>query len=160
MTNPSWGTKRNCPSCSAHFYDLNKMPAVCPKCKHEFDPTAAVRAKRKATRREAPEAKKEVIMATVLAQKKQASRKKDAKELSSERADEGGISDIAEMEDVDDIENLQDLSELEEREEVPVNGDDADDETIIEDLGAGEKVLVGNVEIGAAWHRTSKENTE
>jgi uncharacterized protein (TIGR02300 family) len=32
------GTKQVCPSCEARFYDLNKRPAVCPKCGEEFDP--------------------------------------------------------------------------------------------------------------------------
>lgn len=32
MVKPEWGTKRSCTSCSAVFYDLNKMPAQCPKC--------------------------------------------------------------------------------------------------------------------------------
>lgn len=146
MTNPTWGTKRNCPSCSANFYDLNKTPATCPKCGHSFDPTAIARAKRKPARREAPEAKKEAAVATVLASRKAAARKKDKKEQDIEGGPEGGISDIAELEDVDDIESLKELSELEEMEETVVNEDDADDETIIEDLATGDKALVGNVE--------------
>ena len=32
MAQPNLGTKRVCVSCSARFYDLNKNPAVCPKC--------------------------------------------------------------------------------------------------------------------------------
>lgn len=46
MTKPELGTKRDCPSCAAKFYDLNKNPCVCPKCKHEFVPEQAVKAKR------------------------------------------------------------------------------------------------------------------
>ncbi|MBC7101759.1 MAG: TIGR02300 family protein, partial [Parvibaculum sp.] len=34
MSKPELGTKRDCPSCGAKFYDLNKNPVVCPKCKH------------------------------------------------------------------------------------------------------------------------------
>jgi len=143
VTNTSWGTKRNCPSCSTHFYDLNKSPAICPKCKHTFDPAAVVRAKRKTARREAPEVNKEQVASTILAQKKPVLRNKEAKRAEVE---EGGIGDIAEMEDVDDIESLQELSELEEMEEAPVSGDDADDESIIGELDKGGKALVGNVE--------------
>jgi uncharacterized protein (TIGR02300 family) len=146
VTNPSWGAKRNCPSCNAHFYDLNKQPVACPKCKHTFDPAVASRAKRKSVRREEAKEQKEVATATVLATKKMSARQKDKKDTDKDGAEEGGISDIAEIEDVDDIENLQELSELEEREEVTVNEDDADDETIIGELGTGEKVLVENVE--------------
>ncbi len=32
MAKPELGMKRVCVSCSARFYDLTKMPAVCPKC--------------------------------------------------------------------------------------------------------------------------------
>lgn len=46
MSKPELGTKRDCPSCGAKFYDLNKNPAVCPKCKHEFVPDTGAKAKR------------------------------------------------------------------------------------------------------------------
>ncbi|MES1990365.1 MAG: TIGR02300 family protein [Pseudomonadota bacterium] len=46
LTKPELGTKRDCPSCGAKFYDLNKSPATCPKCKTEFVPDQAVKAKR------------------------------------------------------------------------------------------------------------------
>lgn len=47
MSNPELGTKRECPACSARFYDLKKNPAVCPKCAHEtvFDGGKAKRVK-------------------------------------------------------------------------------------------------------------------
>ena len=32
MVKPELGTKRLCVSCGARFYDLTKVPAVCPKC--------------------------------------------------------------------------------------------------------------------------------
>ncbi len=32
MAKPELGTKRVCVACSARFYDLTKVPAVCPKC--------------------------------------------------------------------------------------------------------------------------------
>ncbi len=35
MVKPELGTKRICVSCSAKFYDLAKVPAVCPKCSTE-----------------------------------------------------------------------------------------------------------------------------
>lgn len=41
------GAKQSCPSCGAKFYDLNRRPAVCPKCTTSFDPAEeGVRAKR------------------------------------------------------------------------------------------------------------------
>lgn len=41
MVDPKLGTKRVCEACEAKFYDLNKVPAVCPKCRSSFDPLAA-----------------------------------------------------------------------------------------------------------------------
>ncbi|ASL39039.1 MULTISPECIES: TIGR02300 family protein [Acetobacter] len=38
MSQPDLGTKRVCVSCGAHFYDLNRTPAVCPKCGTEQPP--------------------------------------------------------------------------------------------------------------------------
>jgi uncharacterized protein (TIGR02300 family) len=46
LSKPELGTKRDCPSCGAKFYDLAKNPAVCPKCKHEFVPDAGAKPKR------------------------------------------------------------------------------------------------------------------
>jgi uncharacterized protein (TIGR02300 family) len=32
MAKPELGTKRVCVACGARFYDLQKAPAICPKC--------------------------------------------------------------------------------------------------------------------------------
>ena len=32
-TKPDLGTRHTCYSCSAKFYDLHKIPVICPKCK-------------------------------------------------------------------------------------------------------------------------------
>lgn len=32
-----WGVKRTCQACLAHFYDLNKSPAICPKCHTPYE---------------------------------------------------------------------------------------------------------------------------
>ena len=32
MAKPELGGKRVCVACGARFYDLNKAPAICPKC--------------------------------------------------------------------------------------------------------------------------------
>jgi uncharacterized protein (TIGR02300 family) len=53
---PELGSKQICPACQAKFYDLNKRPAVCPKCKTEFDPDEAVRSRRTRVRAIVPEA--------------------------------------------------------------------------------------------------------
>ncbi|MGI6246314.1 MAG: TIGR02300 family protein [Pseudochelatococcus sp.] len=36
MAKPELGTKRQCLSCGAKFYDLNRDPILCPKCGAPF----------------------------------------------------------------------------------------------------------------------------
>lgn len=50
MAAPELGQKQICPHCSAKFYDLNKRPALCPKCGTSFDPEEALRNRRIRTR--------------------------------------------------------------------------------------------------------------
>jgi uncharacterized protein (TIGR02300 family) len=50
LANPELGTKQICPNCQTKFYDLNRRPAVCPKCATSFDPEEAVRSRRARTR--------------------------------------------------------------------------------------------------------------
>ncbi|HTW71187.1 MAG TPA: TIGR02300 family protein [Acetobacteraceae bacterium] len=47
MGRPELGTKCTCASCAARFYDLNRSPAVCPKCGAP-QPPVVVRAARPA----------------------------------------------------------------------------------------------------------------
>ena len=51
MAKADLGEKQLCPSCGTKFYDLNKKPAVCPKCSATFDPSdESIRLKRARTR--------------------------------------------------------------------------------------------------------------
>ena len=45
MAKPELGAKRQCQSCGAKFFDLNKDPIVCPKCGTVFQ-GAVIRAER------------------------------------------------------------------------------------------------------------------
>ena len=38
MVKPEWGKKRICSSCNTKYYDLNKLPIICPSCGARFDP--------------------------------------------------------------------------------------------------------------------------
>jgi len=38
MGRPELGRKCTCAGCNAHFYDLNRSPAICPKCGAEQPP--------------------------------------------------------------------------------------------------------------------------
>jgi len=42
---PEWGTKHQCPSCGAHFYDMRKPNACCPKCATPVNDEATLLAK-------------------------------------------------------------------------------------------------------------------
>jgi uncharacterized protein (TIGR02300 family) len=53
------GQKQICPNCTAKFYDLNRRPALCPKCQTAFDPEEAVRNRRIRTRAPDYEAEEE-----------------------------------------------------------------------------------------------------
>ena len=41
MGRPELGTKCACASCAERFYDLNRSPAICPKCGATQPPVAA-----------------------------------------------------------------------------------------------------------------------
>lgn len=40
------GFKRICGSCATRFYDFNKSPIICPKCKAEFTGVVKIRTRR------------------------------------------------------------------------------------------------------------------
>jgi len=50
LASPELGAKQICPSCAAKFYDLQRRPAVCPKCATAFDPDEVVKTRRIRTR--------------------------------------------------------------------------------------------------------------
>ena len=56
MAKPELGLKRQCMSCGAKFYDLNKDPAICPKCGTVFQAVALSRAAAPVVARAAKEA--------------------------------------------------------------------------------------------------------
>ena len=45
MADADLGQKRACPSCSGKFYDLTKVPAVCPYCGAAFNPDDLIRSR-------------------------------------------------------------------------------------------------------------------
>ena len=46
MAHKNLGRKRRCASCGIKFYDLTKMPAICPACGTEFDPEVLLKSRR------------------------------------------------------------------------------------------------------------------
>ncbi|MBE6447260.1 MAG: TIGR02300 family protein [Alphaproteobacteria bacterium] len=49
MNKEKWGVKRICLGCGARFYDLNKLPIICPACGEEFDPDYLQKRKNRST---------------------------------------------------------------------------------------------------------------
>lgn len=125
MNKPELGVKRDCPSCGARFYDLNKEPARCPKCEHEFVPEALLKPRK--PRREdepadaVPVAQKTVAEVSLDAAEKEQKAPKSKKKpgLDDEEGAAGGEAgeeDLADIEDIDDIDI-----------------DDDDDDTLLEE---------------------------
>ncbi len=44
MAKPELGSKRQCQSCAAKFFDMNRDPIICPKCGATFQAAAVTRA--------------------------------------------------------------------------------------------------------------------
>ena len=42
MPKAEWGLKKICYKCDIKFYDLNRKPAVCPKCDTEIEETETI----------------------------------------------------------------------------------------------------------------------
>jgi len=56
VVKPELGKKLSCPSCGARFYDLNKDPAICPKCETKVEVQPVLKPRRQPA--EAPKPKK------------------------------------------------------------------------------------------------------
>ncbi len=118
MIDKNLGTKRLCPACHAKFYDLNKSPAVCPKCGEEFVPKPILPSKQDQVEAASQAAIEDVPAVDVVA---------------TEAED---VADVAE----DVAEAVEDVPEvaLEEAEDTPVEPDEGpfleDDDTSVEDI--------------------------
>lgn len=99
MAKADWGTKRQCASCGAPFYDLNKQPILCPKCGAEFHPEQLLK-----PRRTRPDEKPVVP--------KPAPIPKEEPAAEEETAEEELIEDVTELgEDEDDMAEVIDTTE-------------------------------------------------
>lgn len=122
MVKASWGTKRICPKCTSKFYDLNKKPAHCSACNHEFDPDVTVKRRGK---------KKTVTVVsadTVEKVKKAVSAQRKKKEEMGEDAEAIGLpafNDVDVIEDMDDLDDLEDVDTIKGK---PAAADDEDED--------------------------------
>ena len=92
MAKPDLGLKRVCVACGAKFYDMAKVPALCPKCGTE-QPAEQPRARRSANIVPDDKLKKRSAAATEV--------DGDDVELDDVEAD-AGVEDADELEDEDD----------------------------------------------------------
>ncbi len=128
MADPKLGTKRLCDGCGAKYYDLNKDPAVCPKCDTVFDPAVP-------TRKPAPERASKAPKAVADDDEDEREDLEDDEDIS--------LEDLAEEEEIEDDlgeEIEDDLGEDfddDEDEDVLLEDDDDvdldDDDTLLED---------------------------
>lgn len=117
----SLGEKRQCPKCSAKFYDFGADPIKCPKCAHSWSVASVKPAKRK-KKIEAPKPKKVIKP------------KLDDEELPDMPA--GADDDDGEIEPLEDdveVQSLEEIGEHEEEDDTDPNSDDADDEMFLDD---------------------------
>lgn len=119
MSKPEWGIKRVCPSCSIKYYDFNKSPIICPKCKFEFDPDLLLKSRKGrsiATKTEVNEVSSDV--------------KKEEETLEDDINSIENDGDILEIDDETDIQDNDIENNIEEK----INTDDDDIEIIEDDL--------------------------
>ena len=119
MSEPEWGIKRVCPSCSIKYYDFNKNPIICPKCEFEFDPDLLLKSRKGrsiATKTEVNEVSSDV-----------------QKEEETLEDDINSIENDEDILEIDDETNLQD-NNIENNIEEKINTDDDDIEIIEDDL--------------------------
>nr|WP_281432998.1 TIGR02300 family protein [Microvirga terrestris] len=112
VAKPELGLKRQCMSCGAKFYDLNKDPAVCPKCGTVFQATAMT------TRVAAPVAARAAAVA-------------DDDETELEAAG-------PEMVSLDEVEADENEKDIPVDDDIEVADDVADDDTFLEDEEEGD----------------------
>jgi uncharacterized protein (TIGR02300 family) len=99
----SLGTKRICPNCHQPFYDLQKSPAHCPNCAHNFDPTEVLRTRRGRGNEVIPKAE-ETKVAKAPAADAEVPEVGDVPEAEDEEADEDVLEDASDLgEDEDDV---------------------------------------------------------
>lgn len=120
MTKPELGVKRDCPNCGARFYDLNKEPAHCPKCDHDFIPEALLKPRRQRVEEVGEEAAKPAAETSLEAAEKErkAAESKRKPALDDEEAASEDDEDLGDIEDIDiDIDDEDDDSLLEDDDE-------------------------------------------
>lgn len=103
VAKPELGTKRQCGSCGTKFFDLKRERITCPKCGAAYQPAPV------ASARAAPRA---------------------AAVVDDEDKEADVATDLVPLEEADAAEGLADVADVE---DVEVEGDDAADDTFLEE---------------------------
>ena len=138
MTKPELGVKRDCPECGARFYDLNKDPAHCPKCEHEFVPEALLK-----PRRARKEEEEETPVAAKPSGKETSLENADKEKLAAKSKRQPGLDEDSDDDDDDDDDELAGIGDIgvdlddddEEDDDSLLDDDDDDDMTAIVKTG-------------------------
>ena len=145
MANPELGAKQICPNCQSKFYDLNRRPAVCPKCGEQFDPEEALKSRRVRARAITPDYDADDEKESV-APKEQDGYEDEADE--TPEIDEAAEADVVETDDEDaepgvapaggddlgvDFAEDEDLAE-DEADDVPFLEDEDDDDNLDDEI--------------------------
>jgi len=121
VTKPELGVKRDCPSCGARFYDLNKEPAHCPKCAHDFIPEALLKPRRPRIEEVVEETAAKPASETSLEaaeKERKAAESKRKPALDGEETETEAEDDLSDIEDIDiDVDDEDDDSLLEKDED-------------------------------------------
>lgn len=132
LTKPELGVKRDCPNCGARFYDLNRTPAHCPKCEHDFTPEALLKP-RKRREDEAPEGEAAAKPAAETSLNEADKENKAAKSKKKPGLDQEG-GEAAEGEDID-IEDIE--VDIEDDDDTLLEEDEDDDDEVGDIVGGG-----------------------
>lgn len=133
------GAKQSCPSCGAKFYDLNRRPAVCPKCTTSFDPSEeGVRSRRGRSRVSAHDPDYEDDEEDLQKKKARSGEDEDEDEESEDAAEIDAEAEaeplvVEEDEDADTTAKTggdEDLPEGFSEEEADLGDDGADDDSV------------------------------
>ena len=120
MSNPEWGIKRVCPSCSIKYYDFNKNPIICPKCEFQFDPDLLLKSRK--GRSIATKTEENIVSNDV---------KKEEETLE---------------EDINSIENDEEILEIDDETDIQDNDIDSDLEKNIDDENDNLEIIDNDLE--------------
>lgn len=109
MAKPEWGVKRTCNSCGARFYDMMRMPVICPKCQSAVETEVPFKARRAAA---AEKAKPALVAEKALVEAEELDGIED-EEADAEEIDGGDSDDSGLIEDASDLgEDDDDMAEV------------------------------------------------